>query len=74
MKSSWGQGEQERSLAALEAAGFQGAGTPLRLAAAYDRMLGRWGLGSAEGSPLVQGLARMPTLCHCHGGCNGGAA
>ena len=24
MKSSWGQGEQERSLAALEAAGFQG--------------------------------------------------
>ena len=31
-------------LAAPEAAGFQGAGTPF----------GRWGLGSAEGSPLVR--------------------
>ena len=41
---SWGRGEQERSIAAPEAAGFQGAGTP------FDR----WGLGSAEGSPSVR--------------------
>lgn len=47
MKSSWGQGEQERSDC-------------------------RWGLGSAEGSPLVR-IGSTPTAAPLPEGCNGRA-
>lgn len=52
MKSSWGQGEQERSLAALEAAGFQGAGTPLWLCRCIRQDAGSMGFGESGSLPI----------------------
>lgn len=52
MKSSWGQGEQERSFAALEAAGFQGAGTPLRLCRSIRQYAGSMGFGESGSLPI----------------------
>ena len=52
MKSLWGRGEQERSLAALEAAGFQGAGTPLRLCRCIRRDAGSMGFGESGSLPI----------------------
>jgi len=56
MKSSWGTkrelGEQERSLAALEAAGFQGAGMPLRLCRCIRQNAGSMGFGESGSLPI----------------------
>lgn len=58
----WVQRESAVSIAALEAAGFKG----VRHAPC------RWGLGSAEGSPLVR-IGSMPHSAPQPEGCNGRA-